>query len=226
MSAGHGHIDPSNKKIALLIAVLALVLAFSETLGKAAQTNALSLNIEASNLWAFFQAKTIRQTVLRTAAEQSSLAPPNDEARKQIEAWRKTAQRYQTEPETGEGRDELMARAKEAEKKRDRAMAAYHQYELASGAVQIAIVLASAAIVTGAMVLAWIGAGLGVVGVAFCLIGFFAPASVHIFSRAAFRFRMQCPRNHRLKHAVQAGRMRACTDHIQFITCTIRGSKP
>ena len=39
MSAGHGHIDPSNKKIALLIAVLALVLAFSETLGKAAQTS-------------------------------------------------------------------------------------------------------------------------------------------------------------------------------------------
>jgi plasmid stabilization system protein ParE len=181
MSAGHGHIDPSNKKIALLIAVLALVLAFSETLGKSAQTNALSLNIEASNLWSFFQAKTIRQTVVRTAAEQTSLTGNSEEAKKQIEAWRKTAQRYQTEPETGEGRDELMARAKEAEKKRDRSMAAYHQYELASAAVQIAIVLASAAIVTGAMALAWIGAGLGVVGVAFCLIGFFAPTSVHVF---------------------------------------------
>src|ERR1043166_3113923 len=177
MSAGHGHIDPSNKKIALLIAVLALVLAFSETLGKSAQTNALSLNIEASNLWSFFQAKTIRQTVVRTAAEQTSLTGNSEEAKKQIEAWRKTAQRYQTEPETGEGRDELMARAKEAEKKRDRSMAAYHQYELASAAVQIAIVLASAAIVTGAMA----RAGLGVVGVAFCLIGFFAPTSVHVF---------------------------------------------
>jgi uncharacterized protein DUF4337 len=181
MSAGHGHIDPSNKKIALLIAVLALVLAFSETLGKSAQTNALSLNIEASNLWSFFQAKSIRQTVVRTAAEQTSLGGNSEEAKKQVEAWRKTAQRYQTEPETGEGRDELMARAKEAEKKRERSMAASHQYELASAAVQIAIVLASAAIVTGAMALAWIGAGLGVVGVVFCLIGFIAPTSVHIF---------------------------------------------
>ena len=181
MSAGHGHIDPSNRKIALLIAVLALVLAFSETLGKAAQTAALSFNIEASNLWAFFQAKTIRQTVLRTAAEQTSAGGTNEEAKKQIEAWRKTAQRYQTEPETGEGRDELMARAKEAERKRDRAMAAYHQYEVASAAVQIAIVLASAAIVTGAIALAWIGAGLGVVGIAFCLIGFFAPTAIHLF---------------------------------------------
>jgi hypothetical protein len=179
MSAGHGHIDPSNKKIALLIAVLALVLAFSETLGKAAQTNALSLNIEASNLWAFFQAKTIRQTVLRTAADQTEAISPS--STKLIEQWRKTAQRYQSEPETGEGRDELIARATEAEKKRDRSMAAYHQYELASAAVQIAIVLASAAIVTGAMALAWIGAGLGLVGVAFCLIGFLAPTAVHVF---------------------------------------------
>ena len=181
MSAGHGHIDPSNKKIALLIAVLALVLAFAETLGKSAQTNALSLNIEAANLWSFFQAKTIRQTVVRTAAEQTTLMGNSEEAKKQVEAWRKTAQRYQTEPETGEGRDELMARAKQAEKKRDRSMAAYHQFELASAAVQIAIVLASAAIVTGAMALAWIGAGLGVVGVVFCLIGFFAPTAVHVF---------------------------------------------
>ena len=181
MSAGHGHIDPSNKKIALLIAVLALVLAFAETLGKSAQTNALSLNIEAANLWSFFQAKTIRQTVVRTAAEQTTLMGNSEEVKKQVEAWRKTAQRYQTEPETGEGRDELMARAKQAEKKRDRSMAAYHQFELASAAVQIAIVLASAAIVTGAMALAWIGAGLGVVGVVFCLIGFFAPTAVHVF---------------------------------------------
>jgi plasmid stabilization system protein ParE len=182
MSGAHGgHVDPSNKKIALLIAVLALVLAFSETLGKSAQTAALSLNIEASNLWAFFQAKTIRQTTLRTAAEQATITASTEQAKKQIDAWRKTADRYQSEPETGEGRNELAARAKEAEKKRDRALAAYHHYELASAAVQIAIVLASASIVASAPVLAFIGAGLGVVGIIFCLIGFFAPTAVHLF---------------------------------------------
>lgn len=179
MSGAHGPADPSNKKIALLIAVLALVLAFSETLGKAAQTNALSLNIEASNLWAFFQAKTIRQTVLRTAAEQTEASNPS--ATRQIEAWRATAQRYQSEPETGEGREELAKRAKEAEKKRDRAMAAYHQYELASAAVQLAIVLASAAIIVGVALLAWLAAGLGVVGVLFAALGLLAPTALHFF---------------------------------------------
>ena len=184
MSAGHGHghgDHGGNKGVALLISVLALVLAFSETLGKGAQTQALALNIEASNLWAFFQAKTIRQTVLRTAAEEVSVSDKGDVAKKQVEKWRETAQRYQNEPETGEGRDQLAARAKDAEKKRDRSMAAYHHYEVASAAVQIAIVLASASIIAEIAALVWVAASLGVLGIVFCLIGFLWPTAVHLF---------------------------------------------
>jgi hypothetical protein len=183
MSAGHGHGDHAggNKRVALLISVLALVLAFSETLGKGAQTSALALNIEASNLWAFFQAKTIRQTVLRTAAEEVQVSEKGEAAKKQAEKWRETAQRYQNEPETGEGRDQLAARAKEAEKKRDKSMAAYHHYEVASAAVQIAIVLASASIIAEIAALVWVAGSLGVLGIVFCLIGFFWPTAVHLF---------------------------------------------
>ncbi|MFA7279725.1 MAG: DUF4337 domain-containing protein [Sterolibacterium sp.] len=183
MSGAAGHIDPANKKIALLIALLALVLAFSETLGKAAQTTALSKNIEAANLWSFYQAKSIRQTTLRTAAEQMVAQAGSNETgalKAQIEAWRKTVARYDSEPETREGRKELAERAKEAEARRDHEMAAYHQYEIASAAVQIAIVLASATIITGIGALAWISGGLGVVGVVFCLVGFFMPTAIHL----------------------------------------------
>src|SRR6266487_4051468 len=181
MSTEHVHVDPSNKKVALFIAVLALVLAFAETLGKGSQTAALASNIEASNLWAFFQAKTIRQTTLRTAAEQTEIIASNEKATRQVEAWKDTAQRYQSEPETNEGRDQLAARAKEAEKKRDRSLAAYHHYEFGSAGVQIAIVLASASIIAEIVALAWIGAGLGVLGAVFCVIGFFFPTAVHLF---------------------------------------------
>jgi hypothetical protein len=184
MSGAHAPLDPANKKVALLISLLALVLAFSETLGKATQTSALANHLEASNLWAFFQAKTIRQTTIRTAAEEMEAqfgqkAPVA--VAKQIDSWRKTADRYQSEPETNEGRKELMARAKDSENKRDRAMAAYHNYEIASAAVQIAIVLASAEIITGVLALLWIAYGLGAVGIAFSLIGFFWPTAVHLF---------------------------------------------
>ena len=183
MSGGHGHADHGGgtKGIALLISVLALVLAFSETLGKSAQTAGLAYNIEASNLWAFFQAKTIRQTVLRTAAEELEVSNPSESSKKQISKWRETAQRYQNEPETNEGRDQLAARAKDAEKKRDVSMARYHHYELASAAVQIAIVLASASIITGMAALVWTAAGLGVLAVLFCVMGFFFPTAIHLF---------------------------------------------
>ena len=74
-----------------------------------------------------------------------------------------------------------MVRAKDAEKKRDRALAAYHQYEVASGALQIAIVLASANIITGAAFLMWGAMGLGALGVVFAAIGFLAPTAMHLF---------------------------------------------
>ena len=186
MSAA-GHIDPSNKKIALLIAVLAAFLAFSETLGSSAQTEALSRNIEASNLWSFFQAKTIRMTTLQTAAEtleidlmQATSPEAKAAIEKRVASWRKTAARYDSEPDKNEGRKELAVRAAGAEKKRDRALAAYHQYEVASGALQIAIVLASANIITGAAFLMWGAMGLGAAGAVFAMIGFFAPTLIRL----------------------------------------------
>jgi hypothetical protein len=184
----HGHGEGANRKIALLISVLALLLAFSGTLAKSAQTSAISYNIEASNLWAFFQAKTIRMTAVRTAAEglETELAtvsvPKAREALEQrIESWKKTAARYDSEPETQEGRKELAARAKVAEQKYSRALAAYHWYELASAALEIGIVLASAGVITGIVALPWISGGLGVAGILLSLIGFFAPLAVHLF---------------------------------------------
>lgn len=186
MSGGH-HVDPSNKKIALLISVLALFLAFSETLAKSAQTAALSYNIEASNLWSFFQAKNIRMTTVRTAAEAAEVeaaqtaSPEKKKALEgRIQKWKETAARYDSEPETNEGRKELAMRAKVAEQKREKSMAAYHHYELSSAALQIAIVLASAEIITGVALLAWLSGGLGVVGLIFALIGFFAPMAIHL----------------------------------------------
>ncbi|WP_213773921.1 DUF4337 domain-containing protein [Bradyrhizobium sp. dw_78] len=174
-----------NRNIALLIAVIALCLALSETLGKGAQTESISKNVEASNLWAFFQAKSIRRTVVQTAAEQARLNGGADDAtkaavQKQIDDWQKTAARYRSEPETGEGTEQLSERAKQAEEERDLATAKYHHFELASGAFQIAIVLASATIITGMIALAWISGLLTLAGIGFTALGIFVPHLLHL----------------------------------------------
>lgn len=181
------HASGENKKIALLIAVIALCLALSETLGKGAQTESISKNVEASNLWAFFQAKSIRRTAVQTAAEQGklNLATTADETakaalQKQIDDWQKTAARYRSEPETGEGSEQLSERAKHAEHERDEATAKYHHFELASAAFQIAIVLASATIITGIAALVWVSGLVTLAGIAMTLLGLFQPHLLHL----------------------------------------------
>jgi hypothetical protein len=176
------------RRSALLISVLALFLALSEMLGKSAQTAAISDNVAASNLWAFFQAKTIRITVLNTAAEQMQIAAENatDTAvrarlSKTIDGWKKTAARYEDDPETKEGRKQLTARAKQAEHKSELALARYHQYEVASAAYQIGIVLASAEVITAIAALGWAAGLLGVAGLLFTGVGLWAPHAVHLY---------------------------------------------
>ena len=178
--AGH-----HNRGIALVISVLALFLAFSETLGKSAQTAALSDTVRASDTWAFYQARNVRQTVVATAKERLELELPTltdpaakGAATKKVEDWDKRIKRWESDPERGEGMKELREKATGLEKKRDHQLEQYHNYEIASAILQIGIVLASAAIITSMPILAWISGVLGIVGLAFMLFGFYAPELV------------------------------------------------
>jgi hypothetical protein len=180
------HAGHSNKNIALVIAILALFLAFSETLGKAAQTEGISLNIKASDTWNFFQAKTIRQTTLRTAAQafQVEAAGTTDEPRKaallkQADEWMKTVARYESDPKEKDGRKELRAQAEAYEHERDTHLSRYHAYEYSSAAYQIGIVLASAAVITGIVALAYGAVALGIIGLLFTGMGLLAPEMPH-----------------------------------------------
>ena len=156
----------THRRIGLLISVLALCLAIAEIQGKAAQTNALALNVEAANLWTFFQAKTIRQTNLRTATEQLRLAPEGNsaEGQKQLAEWKATFDRWETEPSTNEGRKELMQRARAAEIERDRQFGRYHALEYVSLMFQLAIVIASVALIADMAAFAIAGMALGGLG--------------------------------------------------------------
>src|SRR4051812_21653148 len=69
---GHGA-GGSNRRIGLVIAILAALLALTEAGGKSAQTEALNANVRATDLWAFFQAKTIRRAIVQTAMETARL---------------------------------------------------------------------------------------------------------------------------------------------------------
>jgi hypothetical protein len=196
MSHAHGaHVqhETGSKKIAIFVSFIALFLAIAETLAKGAQTNQISYNVEASNLWAFYQAKTIRQTTMNTAAEQMevdvSLARDpavKERLEKRVGEWRAVAARYQSEPNVkdgvnlGEGRKELQERAIAAGKKRDVYADKYHLYEISSALFQVALVLTSVYLLTNASLLLY-GSGL-LCAAAFVLMGAgaFAPHLIHL----------------------------------------------
>jgi len=178
---GHeGGGNPLNKRLAIMISILAALLSIVEMSGKSAQSTSMAANIEASNLWSFFQAKTIRATTLRTAAEALDGLPGTPGLEQRIGQWRAAVDHYESDPQTGEGRKELAERAKHAEAERDHSFAAYHLFEYAAAALQIAIVLCSASAVTGRIGLAFGAGGLGVIGVVFGFLAWLAPGLLHI----------------------------------------------
>lgn len=182
-------VEAKNKKVALLIAILALFLALAEAGAKNAEHRATALNIESSDLYNFYQAKKVRSTIAETAgktleAERGVTTDPQVQAAidKQIAEWKATVARYEKDPKTPEDSlDALQERAKQAVERREIYDRKLEHFEYASGALQIAVVLASAAIITGAAALVWIAGALGVLGAALLGFGYFLPTLLPFF---------------------------------------------
>ena len=182
-------VESGNKKIALLIAVLALFLALAESGAKNAEHRATELNIESSDLYNFYQAKKVRSTIAETAAEsleaeRGAASDPAVQAafEKQIASFKATVAKFEKDPKTPEDSlDAIQERAKQAGEGRELSNRKLEHFEYASGSLQIAVVLASAAIITGAAALAWIAGGLGLIGAALLGLGHFAPALLPFF---------------------------------------------
>jgi hypothetical protein len=150
-------------RAALIIAFMAMLLAITSLGGGNAAEDVANNNIQASDTWAFYQAKSIRQTSLKVAAdtlEADLRANPNmapearDFIRQKLDEYRKTVDRYEDEPDAqdpgdplkGEGRKQLTARAKDFESKRNEASKQDPNFDFSEALFQIAIVLASVSI--------------------------------------------------------------------------------
>jgi hypothetical protein len=176
---------------AIIIALMAMLLAITSLGGGNVAEDIMSNNIHASDTWAFYQAKSIRQTANKLAAEeleselllqQNSLSPEARQAlEKKIQQYNETAARYESEPDKnepnnpvkGEGKKELSARAKDFEAQRDRAMMQDSNFDFSEALFQIAIVLASVAILSSKRLILYLSVNLGAVALVLMLNGYF-----------------------------------------------------
>ncbi len=179
--AEHGG-DKNKNRTALMISILAMVLAVSSLGGSNSAKEATQENILAANAYAFYQAKAIRQTSLKIAAADLELqllrdptmpATAREAFQKKIDEYKKTADRYESEPETKEGKKELLARAKAHEASRDHALRQDPWFDYGEGMLQIAIVLLSVSIIGSIPALFLAGSVLGFLGLLSTINGFF-----------------------------------------------------
>jgi hypothetical protein len=180
-NAGEG--DATFRKYAAIyLGIVAMLLAITSLGGSNATKVMLNANIQASDVYGYYQSKYIRQTVYQTVAEELEaqlLAQPDmqDAAKAKFEEaikrYRSRAERYESDPSTGEGKKELLAKAKEWEAKRDHAAESDPNFDFAEALFQIAIVIGSVSIVAASRSLIKLSGGLAIVATLLMINGYF-----------------------------------------------------
>jgi len=175
---------------AVAIGVLAMLLAIASLAGEKASREMVNSNILASDTWAFYQAKNIRQTVNQLAADELELVMATEPnlptaaraaIRRRISSYRATVARFESEPDPadptnplkGVGMTQLTAQARALEEKRDHAQRQLPSFEYAQALFQLGIVLGSVSIVAGSRPLLGLGLILGAAATLLMLNGLF-----------------------------------------------------
>ena len=191
-SEGDGGEDEKFRaRVALMIAFMAMLLAITSLGGGNAAEDIMNHNIHASDTWAFYQAKNIRQTSYRIAADMleaelqlsgATVTPETQElVQRKIDQFKATAARYESEPDRqapndplrGEGKKELSARAADFAAQRDRAQLQDPNFDFAEALFQIAIVLASVAILATSRLIMKVSVAVGLAATLLMLNGYF-----------------------------------------------------
>jgi hypothetical protein len=146
-------------KAGWVITVLAALLAINTLMGGSNSSKVLNNTIEANNTWAFYQAKSIKQTLTEMKYDDAVASNKT----KSAESLKAKMDRYESDPATGEGKKELMAKARKLEDDRAIAKSRSPWYTYAGSLFQIAIVLLTASILAVNTRLYWASIGVGTI---------------------------------------------------------------
>jgi hypothetical protein len=180
--AHHADSDAFRRLAAIYVGIVAMLLAIASLGGGHVTKEMLNANIQASDTYAFAQAKYLRETVYQLAADQMEFGlnqlpglPDAEKAKaaQRIEHYRSSAARYDNDPASGEGRQRLLAKAKDWERKRDLASEQDPNFEFAGALFQISIVLGSVSIVAVSRPLLGLSAAVSVVAILLTINGYF-----------------------------------------------------
>jgi Domain of unknown function (DUF4337) len=170
-----------DRYISVWIGVLAVMLAVCGMGGSNATKDATLKNIEAANLWGFFQSKNLRREMYRIEGEQLEFQiaanPQLPEAARsaiadKVKSLKQKVDELTSDPKSNEGLDQLFKHGKTLEAERDAAMKRDPYFDYGTAFLQIAIVLASVAIISSGSILLIASGAIGLAGALMTLNGF------------------------------------------------------
>ncbi len=152
--------DPFERRVALTIAVLAALLAVVSMVGDNAKLEGILSATQASNQWAYYQAKSIKEHTYQLGRDTLQVMSGADEARRQemMARYEKEALRY------GREKQDIQAKAEELQRKVVEANRANDRCDLATLQLQVAIVLGSVGILVRWRAFWYLAIALGVTG--------------------------------------------------------------
>ena len=147
-------------KAGWVITVIAALLAVNTYIANGNSSKVLSNTIKANDTWSFFQAKSIKQSLAEMARDDAIERKQFDK----VEKLNAKIARYDSEPATGEGKKELMAKARALEAERDQLQKKSPWMTFSGMSFQLGIVLLSASILAVSMPLFWGSVAVSIVG--------------------------------------------------------------
>ena len=143
-----------------VITVIAALLAVNTYIANGISSKVLTNTIRANDTWNFYQAKSIKQTIAENARDDAVARKDT----KKAEELTAKIDRYESDPVKGEGKRELMARARALEAERDEAKTHSPWLTFAGSTLQLSIVLLSASILAVSMGMFYASIGVGLIG--------------------------------------------------------------
>ena len=143
-----------------VITVIAALLAVNTYIANGISSQVLTNTIRANDTWNFYQSKSIKQTIAENARDDAAARRDT----KKVAELTARIDRYETDPVSGEGKRELMARARGLEAARDEAKLHSPWLTFAGSALQLSIVLLSASILAVSMGMFYSSIVVGLIG--------------------------------------------------------------
>src|SRR5258708_14027463 len=160
--------NPLVLPISLTMSILAVLVAVATLFGHRAHTEELLLQAQATDQWAYYQAKNIRLHEMQAMVDLLSVvaSPDKDKTELMREKYKKEVERYSSD------KDQISDKAKELENERDVLRKRADRFDAGEGILEIALVICSITLLTEKKLFWFAGILIGIAGVAASLAGF------------------------------------------------------